>query len=151
VKSAGKPARPAGSRLPKALVGVAVAAVLLAGCGGFRSDLGTSDSSCYLALPAASKAVGGHGRLIGIHLTTLAAVRKRSSPLATIFTGDPHAKQRICLTAFSGHFVRSSVTKPLGAASGPVAVVASDVPSNQVLGTAILSHPPPQFSHTHIG
>jgi hypothetical protein len=133
------------------LVGLAVAAVLLGGCGGFRSDLGTSDSSCYLALPAATKAVGGHGRLIGVHLTTLEAVRKRSSPLATLFKGNPHSKQQICITAFSGHFVRSSVTKPLGAESGPVAVVASEVPSNRVLGTAILLHPPLRFSHTHIG
>ncbi len=138
-------------RVRTALVGVAVAAVLLAGCGGYRSDLGTSDSSCYLALPAATKAVGGHGRLIGVHLTTLAAVRKQSSPLATIFKGNPHSKERICVTAFSGHFVRSSVTKPLGAESGPVAVVVSEVPSNRVLGTAILPHPPPRFGHTHIG
>jgi hypothetical protein len=151
VRSVGGLGRPAVARLRTGLVGVAVAAVLLTGCGGYRSDLGTSDSSCYLALPAATKAVGGHGRLIGVHLTTLEAIDKRSSPLATIFKGHPHSKQRICVTAFSGHFVRSSVTKPLGAESGPVAVVASKVPSNRVLGTAILSRPPPRFSHTHIG
>jgi hypothetical protein len=138
-------------RMRAVLVGGVLAGLVLGGCTGFRSDLGTADSACYLALPAATKAVNGHGRLIGVHLATLSGLHRPSSPLAEVFTAEPDSKQRICITAFTGHFSRSSVTNPLGLPWGPVAVVVSETPSNRVLGTAILDHPPARFGHTHIG
>ena len=45
------------------IAGLVVAASLLAACSGARTGQGTTDESCYLALPTAAKAVGGHGHL----------------------------------------------------------------------------------------
>ena len=44
-----------------------------------RSNLGTSDSPCYLALPAATRSVGATSRLVGVHLTTVRTIAKDSS------------------------------------------------------------------------
>ena len=41
------------------LAGLVLVASLLASCSAARTGLGTSDESCYLALPTAAKAVGG--------------------------------------------------------------------------------------------
>lgn len=124
---------------------------LLAGCAAVRSNLGTTDSACYVALPTASRAVGSHGRLIGVHLSTLDRLRRQSPQLYGTVNARRGADQRICVTAFVGHFDAGSVSRPLGLPSGPVAVVVSEIPSNQILGTIILARTPLSFGHTHIG
>jgi hypothetical protein len=126
-----------------------LAVCLLAGCTSARSNLGTTDSSCYLALPAATKVVGPHSRFIGVHLFTLASLRKRAPGLFDALPSQPASSQRVCTIAFVGTFTKTSVSKPLGLASGSVAVVISKTPSNQLLGTVIFDHTPIRFGHSH--
>ena len=40
-----------------------LAATLLTACSAARTGLGTTDDSCYLALPTAAKSVGQHAHL----------------------------------------------------------------------------------------
>jgi hypothetical protein len=126
-----------------------LAAGLLAGCTSARSNLGTSDSACFLALPPATKAVGGHSKFIGVHLYTLASLRKNAPHLYDALPSQPASSQRICAIAFMGTFTTTSVSHPLGLASGPVAVVVLKTPSNQLLGTVIFDHAPVRFGHSH--
>jgi hypothetical protein len=130
---------------------LAVAAGLLAGCTTARNDLGTSDSSCYIALPAATRAVGSHGRLIGVHLSTLATLHRQTPRLFDALPDEPSTAQRICTVAYTGSFTRAGVSQPAGLASGPVAVVVSAFPSNALLGTVITNRPPPHVGHPHFG
>ncbi|HEX3460739.1 MAG TPA: hypothetical protein VHT49_07525, partial [Acidimicrobiales bacterium] len=122
---------------------------LLAGCTSARSNLGTSDSACFLSLPAATKAVGGHSKFIGVHLYTLASLRKNAPHLYAALPSLPATNQRICAIAFMGTFTKASVSQPRGLASGTVAVVVLKTPSNQLLGTVLFNHAPVRFGHSH--
>jgi len=124
---------------------------VLSSCSSARSNLGTSDSSCYLALPTATKAVEGHGRLLGVHLFDLAALRHRAPRLFEMLATRNGGSQRVCVVAFEGHFEKSNVSKPLGRSSGRLAVVVSTTPANQLLGTVIVTRAPLHFGHPHIG
>jgi hypothetical protein len=136
-------------KLASGLAACLLAAGLLAGCTSARSNLGTSDSACFLALPPATKAVGGHSKFIGVHLYTLASLRKNAPHLYDALPSQPASSQRICAIAFMGTFTTTSVSHPLGLASGPVAVVVLKTPSNQLLGTVIFDHAPVRFGHSH--
>jgi len=126
-----------------------LALCLLGGCTSARINLGTSDSSCYLALPAATKAVPPNSRFIGVHLFTLASLKKNAPRLFDALPSEPASSQRVCALAFVGTFTKTSVTKPFGLASGSVAVVVSKTPSNQLLGTVIFNRTPIRFGHSH--
>jgi hypothetical protein len=139
------------SKVAMRLLICAVAACILVGCANARSSLGTSDSSCYLALPAATKAVHAHGKLVGVHLYTLATLGKKAPQLARSLSIQPASAQRVCVFEFTGSFSKESVTRPLGVDSGRLAVVVLKTPSNQLVGTVVVSHPPLRFNHTHIG
>jgi hypothetical protein len=138
-------------RLAGAMAGCLVAAGAMAGCTSVRSDLGPADSSCYLALPAATTAAGGHGRLLGVDLLTLRELRQRERQLFAALNVGVASSQRVCVVAFAGKFDKTSVAHPLGQSSGPLAVVVLDTPSNHLLGTVIYSQLPYHFGHTHIG
>jgi hypothetical protein len=116
-----------------------------------RSNLGTSDSSCYLALPTASKAVGAHARLIGVHLFTQDDLKKEAPRLQKQIASQLRAGENLCVLAFSGHFTTSSVSKGRGRPSGSVAVVVVANPTNRLLGTVVLRRLPLRFTHSHIG
>ena len=77
----GQDDRPLTSRLVSGVLACGLAAGLVTGCTSVRSNLGTSDSPCYLTLPAAARAVGSHGRLVGVHLVTLAGLRRQTPEL----------------------------------------------------------------------
>lgn len=128
---------------------IVLAVSLLGGCTSARINLGTSDNSCYLALPAATKAVPPHSRFIGVHLFTLASLKKKAPHLFDALPSEPASSQRVCALGFVGSFTRTSVTKPFGLASGSVAVVVSKTPSNQLLGTVIFNQTPIRFGHSH--
>jgi len=138
-------------KLASGVAACLLAAGLTAGCTSARSDLGTSDSSCFLALPSATKAAGPHSRFIGVHLYTLSSLQKKVPHLFGLLPSEPASSQRICAIAFSGTFTKTSVSHPLGLASGSVAVVVLKTPSNQLLGTVIFNHTPVGFGHTHTG
>jgi hypothetical protein len=133
------------------LASCTLAICLAAGCASPRSNLGTSDSSCYLALPAAAKAVGSHSRLIGAHLFTLTDLRRQAPKLVAQIGAKGSPKQRVCVLAFSGQFRSTEVSKPHGQPVGQVAIVVLTNPSNSLLGTVILKKLPLRFSHSHIG
>ncbi len=139
------------SKLAARLAICGLTVCLLVGCANARSDLGTSDSSCYLALPAATKAVHSHGKLVGVHLYTLATLHKKAPHLFRRLSIQHPSPQRICVFEFTGKFTKEAVARPLGADSGRWAVVVLKTPSNQLVGTVVLSHPPLRFNHTHIG
>jgi hypothetical protein len=101
-------------------------------------------------LPAATKAVGPHSRLLGVHLFTLDNLRKQTPKLYAQIAPPRGTASRICVLAFSGHFTTQSVSKPHGRSAGPVAIVVLSNPSNQLLRTVILRQVPFGFAHSHI-
>jgi hypothetical protein len=125
------------------------AAVLLAGCTSARSDLGTADDTCYQGLPAASQAVGGHGRLTGVDLMTAAQLRKKAPFVAQTLVPGQATTHRFCVFAFTGSFERTQVAHPYGRPSGRLAVVVLATPSNRLLGTFLFDHAPLPFGHAH--
>ena len=120
-----------------------------AGCSSARVGLGTTDESCYLALPTATKAVGGHGHLSGIRKYRVADM-KHLAPRLYDYLADQAAKtQVICIAGYTGHFSNTTVEKPIGRPTGKLAVVVVTSPGNKVLGTLILEKIPVRFQHTH--
>jgi hypothetical protein len=144
------PVRPPGCARAGALVGgLVLAASLLVSCSSARIDVGTSDESCYLALPTAAKAVGGNGHLEGVRKYTLSDLRSVAPRLYGRLAQDVPGKQSICVAGYTGHFTRSEVAKPLGRPAGTLAVAVVTTPANKLLGTLILTKLPVRFQHTH--
>jgi hypothetical protein len=128
--------------------GLALAASLFAGCSSARTGLGTADESCYLALPTASKAVGGHAHLAGIRKYTIANLKGVAPRLYGALADQVPKGQALCIAGYTGHFVASAVTKAMGQSSGKLAVVVVTTPGNKVLGTLVLTKLPVRFQHT---
>jgi hypothetical protein len=131
--------------------GFVVVAALVAGCTTARSDLGTSDSTCYRSIPAATKAVNSHGRLLGVERTSLGALRRVAPDLLSDISAGPLPSQAVCVIAFSGHFTSASVVEPRGRSSGRLAVVVTTTPADHLLGTVVFSRPPFHFGRLHAG
>jgi hypothetical protein len=126
-----------------------LASSLLAACSTARSDFGTTDASCYLALPTAAKAVGGHGHLEGVRKYTLGTLRSVAPRLYNRLADDVSKKQAVCIAGYSGHFSSSDVSKAMGQPSGTLAVAVVATPGDKLLGTLILTKLPVRFQHTH--
>jgi len=124
-------------------------ATSLASCTSARSSLGTSDSSCYLALPTANEAVHGHGHFLGVKLFTVGSLRHTAPHLYTELHQENAATQKVCAVAYSGNFSSTSVKDPRGKPSGRLAVVVSTSPSNRLLATVIFTRIPLRFNHSH--
>ena len=137
------------ARVRALAAGFVLAASLLASCSSARIDVGTSDGSCYLALPTAAKAVGGHGHLEGVRKYTLSSLRGVAPRLYGRLADDVPKKQSVCVAGYTGHFTSAEVTKPLGRPSGTLAVAVVTTPANKLLGTLILTKLPVRFEHTH--
>jgi hypothetical protein len=131
------------------VAGLALAASLLASCSSARTDLGTTDESCYLALPTAAKAVGGHGHLEGVRKLAFASLRTSAPRLYGQIAHEAAKKQAVCVAGYTGHFTASEVSKPLGRPSGTLAVAVVTTPGNKLLGTLILTKLPVRFQHVH--
>ena len=134
-------------RLGAGVAGLVVAASLLTACSAARTGQGTTDESCYLALPTAAKAIGGHGHLHGVRKFTLSGLHSVAPRLYTRLADDIPKGQNVCLAAYTGHFTASSVSKPLGRPAGTLAVAVVTTPGNQLLGTLILTKIPVRFQH----
>jgi len=130
------------------LAATVLAATVLAACSSARIDTGTTANSCYLALPTAAKAVGGHGHFEGVGKYTLANLHTIAPKLYGRLADDVPKKQAICVAGYSGHFTAAEVSKPLGHPSGTVAVAVVTTPGNRLLGTLVLSKIPVRFQHT---
>jgi hypothetical protein len=140
-----------GSKRSVRLAVATLTVFLLAGCTAARNSLGTSDSSCYLALPSATRAVGSHSKFVGVHNFTLSSLRQKDPKLFDTLVGVRATSQRVCIIEFAGSFTQASVNKPLGRPSGRLAVVVVEAPSNHLVGTVIFHHPPLAFAHPHAG
>ena len=142
--------RSKGARM--ALLTTCFAAVLMltSGCTTVRSNLGTTDSGCYLGLPAATKSVHSVGRLSGVHRVRLTQLKKSFPGLLDSLQVEA-TRQQVCLFAFSGSFTAASVSKPRGRPDGHLAVVVLSTPANGLIGTVIVNHLPLRFGHSHIG
>ena len=134
-------------RLALSGLALVVSATVLTGCTSARTNQGTTDESCYLSLPAAQKAVGGHGHLAGVRKVSLSALRGMAPHLYGDLSDALSPRQAVCLAAYKGHFMSSEVQKPLGRSSGPLAVAVVTTPGNKVLGTLILERLPVRFQH----
>jgi hypothetical protein len=133
-------------------VAAVLLAVGLAACSSVRSDLGTTNGPCYVALPAASAAVHGQGHLAGVRLVTVSSLRH--VPVIYPVAATMRAGRRVthvCLVAFTGHFTSGTVDEPHGRPMGHLAVVVLEYQGNELLGTVVFAHPPLRFGHTHLG
>ena len=126
-----------------------LAASVFASCTSARSGLGTTDESCYLALPTASEAVGGQGHLAGIRKYRVADMKNLAPRLYHHLADQAPGSQVICLAGYTGVFTKTNVEKPIGRATGKLAVVVVTSPGDKVLGTLILKKLPVRFQHTH--
>ncbi len=131
------------------LCGLVLLASVLAGCSSARVGLGTTDESCYLALPTAAKAVGGHGHLEGIRKYTVSGLKGIAPRLYGFLVTQAPRTQAVCLAGYTGTFTKAMVTKPLGHTAGKLAVVVVTTPGNKLLGTVLLTKLPVRFAHTH--
>ena len=125
-----------------------VAASLLASCSSARTDSGTTDDSCYLALPTAAKAVGGHGHLEGVRKYTLSNLRTIAPKLyGRLATTCPRSRPSAS-PATRATSPRRRCRSHSGQPSGTLAVAVVTTPGNRLLGTLILSKIPVRFQHT---
>jgi hypothetical protein len=124
-----------------------LAATLLTACSAARTGLGTTDESCYLALPTAAKAVGGHGHLEGVRKYTVQSLRGVAPRLYAHFGHTMPKNKSVCLAAYTGHFTESAVSKPLGRKAGTLAVAIVTTPGNELVATLILTKIPVRFRH----
>ncbi len=129
------------------VAGLLLAASLLTACSAARTGQGTTDESCYLALPTAAKAVGSHAHLAGVRKFTLGGLHTVAPRLYGHLTADVPKGQSVCLAAYTGHFAASAVSKPFGRQVGTVAVVVVTTPANHLLGTLVLTKIPVRFEH----
>ena len=106
------------ARLAACAAALVLAATLLASCSSARTDFGTTDASCYLELPTASQAVGGHGHLEGVRKYTLSGLRNVAPRLYDRLAKDVPKKQGVCIAGYTGHFTASEVSKAIGQAVG---------------------------------
>ena len=140
-------------RAARILPALFLAGSLLAACSSARVSQGTSDESCYLALPTAEDAVSSQGQahphLEGVRRFTVANLKGPAPHLYDRFKDQLPAKQALCLVAYTGHFDARDVSKAFGRSSGSLAVAVVKSPGNELLGTLILARLPVRFAHTH--
>jgi hypothetical protein len=138
-------------RVARRVMGALLTVGALSGCVSARNSLGTSDSPCYLDLPAAARAVGGHGHFLGIHLFSLAKLGALAPHLTENLSDAKSTAAHVCVAAYEGTFTASQVAKPLGRSHGHLAVVVVDSSNQRLLATVIIAKPPIQFGHPHMG
>ncbi len=133
------------TRLAGATAALVLAASLLAACSSARTDIGTTNESCYLALPTAAKAVGGHAHLDGVRKYSLGAMKTIAPRLYGRLADHVPKGKSVCLAAYTGHFTHDSVSKPLGRPVGTFAVAVVTIPGDDLLGTLVLRKLPVRF------
>lgn len=132
-----------------ALCGLVLAAAVFAGCSSARVGLGTTDESCYLELPTAAMAVGGHGHLEGIRKYTVDGLKGIAPRLYNFLIHEVPKTQDVCIAGYTGDFTKGMVMKPRAQAAGKLAVVVVTSPGNKLLATVLLTKLPVRFEHTH--
>ena len=136
-------------RVGATVAGLALAGSVLAGCSAARTDVGTTDETCYLALPTAAHAVGPGAHFVGIRKYEMSSLKGIAPKLYAHMVKTVPPKQAVCIAAYTGHFSSDTVVKPLGRPVGTLAVAVIKTPGNELLGTLILTKIPVRFQHTH--
>ena len=142
-----RPGRGLARRWAAGVAGLVVAGSLLTACSAARTGQGTTAESCYLELPTAAKAVGGHGHLAGVRKFTLSGLHGVAPRLYRHLADDVPKGQDVCVVAYTGHFSAAMVSRPLGRSAGKLAVVVVTTPGNKLLGTLVLVKLPVRFQH----
>ncbi len=92
--------------------GLALGLVALGGCASAHNSLGTGSSTCFQALPSATKAVHNKGLFLGVRRVRLSQLRRPPSPApGQPSTSQPpttlspsQAERSVCVVAFQGRF-----------------------------------------------
>jgi hypothetical protein len=135
---------------------IAVAAAGVAACGAGRETLGTNTSPCFLALPAAKKAVEGRGSLAGVRLVDVSKLPPGDRALRELLDQLPIPSSReVCLVAFTGSYTAAQVELPFGpvpaSGVGRFAIAVVTIPKAMLLGTFVVRHEPLSFRREHVG
>ena len=143
---------------PLALAGsVAVTAAGQGACGAGRDGLGTNAGPCFMALPTAKRAVGGHGSLAGVRLVDVSRFTARNGPAmyALLSLLPVRPTHDVCLVAYTGSFTPGQVEQPLGplppGGAGRYAIAVVTTPKPGLLGTFVVRHEPLNFTRLHVG
>jgi hypothetical protein len=140
------------SHLLASALALGLAGSLVAACSAARNSLGTTNGACFVALPAAASAIGGHGGLVGVRLVQVSQLKSLSPKLYQAAVGAPGPKvTQVCLLAFHGRFTAAHVRHGIGRATGRLAIVEIEFPDKRLLATLILRRAPLSFGHNHIG
>jgi hypothetical protein len=144
-------------RLFRAAQAVVASIALLVGlcaCAAGRGVLGTSISPCFIALPAAKRAVEGRGSLAGIRLIDTAGLTAGNDrALRNLLDSLPvRPVHDVCLIAYIGSFTPAQVELvgryPQNPARFAIAVVTT--PKPRLLGTILVRHVPLGFNRAHM-
>jgi hypothetical protein len=142
---------------PLALIlSIAVTAAGVAACGAGRDVLGTNASPCFLALPAAKKAVKGRGSLAGVRLVDVRRLTPSERALRNLLDQLPiPSSHEVCLVAFTGSYTPGQIELPFGPVptSGAVrfAIAVVTIPKAVLLGTFVAQREPLSFRREHVG
>lgn len=151
-------ARPRWCRGPLALaVSIAVTAAGTGACGAGRNILGTNISTCFLALPAARRAVENRGELAGVRvidipkLTNSPDDRRVRDLLALMTVPLP---RDVCLVAYTGSYTFAQVERPAGlpppSGMARYAIAVVTTPGSELLGTFVVEQLPLTFTRQHV-
>ena len=124
-------------------VGLALAVVALGGCASAHNSLGTGSSSCFQALPSATKAVHSKGRLLGVRRVTLAQLRRPPTTSSSL----PPSDRSVCVVAFQGKFVPGDVDHVAVPRNGNYAVVVVGEHGGEPLHASVTDQLPLRFRH----
>lgn len=135
----------------RGMAGVALVGIMVVStsCATSRSELGTDDGPCFVALPGAFGAVHHQGTLLGVRRVPWSALGRLTVRLRADLDGH-HPPASVCVVAFSGSFRRDRVERPSGAGAGPLAVVVLRYPSASLVATFIAHHRPLRFGHPYL-
>ena len=80
--------------------------------------------------------------------------QRRSRPVILFYgdlSSDPTLPASMCVMAFKGNYAKGAVDKPLGRATGALAVVVTSSSGNTLVGTVIFRSVPLALGHPHVG
>jgi hypothetical protein len=126
-------------------VGVLAGVLTLGGCASAHNTLGTGSSPCFQALPSATEAVHGKGRLLGVRRVSSAQLRR---PTTTSSTQAPNQSNRsVCVIAFQGKFAPGDVDHVAVPRSGNYAVIVVGEHGGDPLRAIVTDKLPLRFRH----
>jgi len=124
-------------------IGLAMGVVALGGCASAHNSLGTGSSPCFQALPSATKAVHGKGRLLGVRRVSVTQLRRPPTTWASLRPSD----RAVCVVAFQGKYAPGDVDHATTPRSGNYAVVTVGEHGGDPLHAYVTDTLPLRFRH----